>query len=386
MLKRFMLKIENCRERQSRLLKLMEDGAIGLAVLTNPKTIYYFSGVLVNPALPHAFLLSEAGRSVLLTDAPITGSHEPPAAAADEVEMYRFHSLERDNVSTAWSQDVAELTRRAAAKLIPSGGRLGMEFESASFALTSVFGELTRENPENLTPALDQMRRRKDPDEIECMRAAVGLVEAGLAAVKARLEPGMTEYKAYSIYYQAMVAQAETSVELAGDFACGLRAIKGGGPPTSRRVQPGDLYIFDTFPLYQGYMCDLTRTFSVGRPTQIQQDAWARVMEAHEIARRTIAPGVPAKEVYHAIKTHLDKFEPASGSFWHHAGHGVGMAGWELPWLTPGSEHVIQDREVLACEPALYAEAMGGGLRLEHNYLVTPEGVTALDHFPMDLT
>ena len=46
MLKRFMLKLENCRERQSRLLKLMEDGAIGLAVLTNPKTIYYFSGVL----------------------------------------------------------------------------------------------------------------------------------------------------------------------------------------------------------------------------------------------------------------------------------------------------------------------------------------------------
>jgi Xaa-Pro aminopeptidase len=133
-------------------------------------------------------------------------------------------------------------------------------------------------------------------------------------------------------------------------------------------------------------MCDFTRTFSVGPPSQLQQDAWAHVMAAHAIARRTIRPGVPAKEVYHAIKSHLDKFKPAEGSFWHHAGHGVGMSGWEFPWLTPGSDDVVQDREVLACEPGLYAEAMQGGIRLEHNYLVTPEGVTTLDHFPMDLT
>ena len=95
---------------------------------------------------------------------------------------------------------------------------------------------------------------------------------------------------------------------------------------------------------------------------------------------------VHRKEVYEAIKAHLEKFEGAQGSFWHHAGHGVGLNGWELPWLTPGSEDTIMDREVLACEPGLYSDAMQGGIRLEHNYLVTPEGVTALDRFPMSLT
>ena len=46
-----MLKMESCRERQKRLLRHMEDHELELAVLANPKTIYYFSGVLVNPAL-----------------------------------------------------------------------------------------------------------------------------------------------------------------------------------------------------------------------------------------------------------------------------------------------------------------------------------------------
>ena len=381
-----MLNLDNCRERQQRLLKVMEQDSIDLAVITNPKTLYYFSGVLANPTLPHAYLLDASGKSALLTDAPVLDPGEKPNAAADKVEMYRFHSMERDNTVTNWSQDVAVMLKAAAQQFLPTGGTLGLEFDSAPYAVSDAAREVACSGTKNLTPAIDQMRRQKDPDEIQCMRRAVTLVEAGLAAIKARLEPGMTEFRAYSIYYEAMVANAGTSVELAGDFATGLRNVKGGGPPTPRRVQLGDLYIFDTFPIFQGYMCDFTRTFVVGRPTQIQQDAWGHVMEAHEIARRNIAPGVPAKEVYETIKTHLDKFEPAQGSFWHHAGHGVGLNGWELPWLTPGSKETILDREVLACEPGLYADAMQGGIRLEHDYLVTPEGTTALDRFPMDLT
>ncbi len=381
-----MLKRENCRERQARLLKICENEQLDLVVLTHPKTVYYFSGVLVGDAAPNAFLMNASGKSVLVTQAPVGRPPETPRSAADETDLYVFHSMEHDNIATRWTTEAAALVRAAAARLSPSGGAVGLEFDSANYAIGAALSETANGQPVNLTPALDQMRRQKDPDEIECMRRCVALVEAGLGAIKARLEPGMTEYRAYSIYYEAMVAKAETSVVLAGDFACGKRSIRGGGPPTDRRVHLGDLYIFDTFPLYQGYMCDFTRTFVVGRPTQIQQDAWAHVMEAHEIARRTIAPGVPAKEVYHALKTHLDKFEPAKDSFWHHAGHGVGMNGWELPWLTPGSDDIVQNREVLACEPGLYADAMQGGIRLEHNYLVTPEGVTALDHFPMDLT
>jgi Xaa-Pro aminopeptidase len=51
-------------------------------------------------------------------------------------------------------------------------------------------------------------------------------------------------------------------------------------------------------------------------------------------------------------------------SFWHHAGHGVGMSGWELPWLTPGSDDVIRDCEVLACEPGLYDKSLHKSLKV----------------------
>jgi Xaa-Pro aminopeptidase len=253
-----------------------------------------------------------------------------------------------------------------------------------SFAVVQALGVDGRE-VRNLTPALDQMRRAKDPDEIECIRRTVELVEAGLAALKVCLVPGMAEFKAYSICQEAMIAKAETSVMVNGHFAGGVRAVRGGGPPTNQRLQFGDLCIVDSWPSFHGYSCDIARTFVVGRPTQLQQDAWGHVMEAHAIAHRMIRPGTRAERIYEVLQGHLDRFSSARNSPLRHAGHGVGLNARELPWLAAGSEYVIEDREVLACEPALYGDSLRGGIRLEHDYLVTTEGVTILDHFPMDL-
>ena len=125
---------------------------------------------------------------------------------------------------------------------------------------------------------------------------------------------------------------------LKGDFACGLRAIGGGGPPTSHRLALGDLYILDLFPVFQGHTCDLCRTFAIGNPTEEQQRAWEHVIEAHRVVQRLITPGASARQVYDPIRDHLDELDFTRESFTHHAGHGVRMEGWEQPWLNKGTD------------------------------------------------
>jgi Xaa-Pro aminopeptidase len=377
-----MLRLENCRDRQRRLLALMEVERLDAAVLTNPGTIYYFSGALRDPACPHVLVVTSSGKTRLITNDE--RSKEFFQAAVDDCEFYATPPTEKDVLLSKASIHASAGARRAIQDLSPAAARLGAEFESLSFAVAQAVG-VDGLDLRNLTPALDQMRRAKDPDEIECIRGTVELVEAGLAALKVRLAPGMAEFKAYSICQEAMIAKAETSVALNCDFAGGVRAVCGGGPPSSERLQFGDLCIVDSWPSFHGYSCDIARTFVVGRPSQLQQDAWGHVMEAHAIAHRMIRPGARAERIYEVLQGHLDKFSSARNSPLRHAGRGVGLNARELPWLATGSEHVIEDREVLACEPALYGDSLQGGIRLEHNYLVTTEGVTILDHFPMDL-
>jgi Xaa-Pro aminopeptidase len=155
-----MLKLENCRERQKRLLTLMESEQLDLAVLFNPKTIYYFSGALLDAALPHALVIERSGKSLLVTSAPPGRPPEPPTSAADETELYTWHSIERDVTPTTWSTEVAGLVRGAAAKLLPQGGPMGIEFEFASFQAAAAVRDLSKGKLHNVTPGVDHLRRR----------------------------------------------------------------------------------------------------------------------------------------------------------------------------------------------------------------------------------
>ena len=361
-----MLTLEGCRARQQRLL----GGLKGGAVLSHYKTICYFTGAVVDPSWPHALVVTPNADWVLITNTP------PNREIAAEVRTYTGYTLERP-----FGRETGHSEMKSIARELVHGGVLGVEEAYVSGGMVAALGLATH----NLTPAIIEMRRRKDPDEIECMRATTRLTEAGYGAIKKRLEAGMTEWQAYSIVENAIVEAAGTSVDVKGDFACGTRAIGAGGPPTERRVQKGDLYIFDLFPSYNGYMCDLCRTFAIGPPSAAQQDVWAHVLEGHDVAQRLIRPGNRTRDVYIAIREHLGKHPGTERSFTHHAGHGVGMEGWEQPWLNRGSDQTFLEGEVIACEPGLYSAALNGGVRLEHNYLVTAHGPVPLDTFPMEL-
>lgn len=365
-----MLSLLNCRERQARLVHVMREHRLDVVVLSNPKTIHYLSGALTDPAQPQAFGIRATGESLLVTNA------KPEQAAADEVLLYTGYTLDRPFSRATMHQELVAMVARRYRRAGPAA----LEFDYAGHALGAALDPVG-----DITPHLQRMRRRKDADEIAAMRECIRITEAAYGAVKARLAPGMTEYQAFNIISEAMVCAAGRSVEVRGDFAAGTRGINGGGPPTDRTLEAGDLYILDLFPLHQGYVCDLCRTFVVGTPSEEQQAVWKHVMAGHDVAAKAMRPGVTGRDVYRAVRDHMESYPKFHGSFSHHAGHGVGMDGWEFPWLTPGSDQPLVEGEVIACEPALYGEELRGGIRLEHNYLVGKSGVTALDSFPMDL-
>jgi Xaa-Pro aminopeptidase len=369
-----MLTLDGCRQRLQRLLAAMESRGLELVVLGNPKTIYYFSGAQVDADRPQAFAILRNGTTLLVTN------REPAQSIADAVELYTAYTLDRAFLRRTMNEEATAAVKKFAVRR--RGSLAAVEFE---FLNTGIGCAIDSRDLRNITPLLEEMRRRKDPDELEEFQAVIGMAEAAYGAIRSALRPGMTEYEAYLVMYEAMVRNAGTALEFRGDFAAGVRGINGGGPPTDRKLEEGDLYILDLFPSWQGYTCDLCRTFCVGEATGLQRAAWECVVQAHEKAREVMRPGARCRDLYAAIRDHLETFEAARGSFSHHLGHGVGMDAWEYPWLNRGTDQELLEGEVIAVEPGLYSEDMRGGVRLEHNYLVGAGDVRALDSFPLDL-
>jgi Xaa-Pro dipeptidase len=189
------------------------------------------------------------------------------------------------------------------------------------------------------------------------------------------------------VYGELHAVAVETAGEplsayLGNDYACGT----GGGPPRAGRVAAaGELYILDLGPAVQGYFADNSRAYAVDRkPTDAQRAAWAVVAGIFPLVERLAKPGVPCRDLFAAAQEHYRANRGVD--FPHHLGHGVGLFPHEYPHLNPKWDDVLEEGDVFTLEPGLYGPELGGGMRIENQYLVTKDAVENLTPFRMELS
>ena len=121
------------------------------------------------------------------------------------------------------------------------------------------------------------------------------------------------------------------------------------------------------------------------RTDRTQLDSWELTRDALALGESLIKPGAAGQDIYRAIKEFLDDAGITEKSFWHHAGHGIGLHGQEAPQIIRYTEDVLEPGDVFTLEPGVYTTANQGGIRLENNYLVTHEGIVKLFDYPLGL-
>jgi len=346
----------------------MEEAGWDLFVTGDPKTVYYFTGVLASAGQPACFAFTGQERAVLVAPGA------EPGAATDFIPLETY-SISR--TITEPHHDAAELLRSAG--LV--GRAPAVECSGTGVLVANQFSGAA-----DATGAVLRLRKRKEPDEVEEIRAALRLNDVAYRTARATIAPGLTEIDVYNAMSAAITREAGRPVPFPGDFSCGLRSVREGGAPTHRVIAPGDLYVLDLFPAPALYAGDTCRTFAVGAPTAAQHRGWELVREAVVLGESLVRPGVAARDVYARIKAFLDDDPLTRKSFWHHAGHGIGFNGHEAPRIIPGGNDIFEPGDVITLEPGIYLDELQGGIRLEDNYLVTGHGIENLfSYCPMGL-
>ena len=175
-----------------------------------------------------------------------------------------------------------------------SVGSLGLESEPLNSLL---FERIARQWPsaeiQDITPVVGELRRRKDADELRLIQRCVKAIEAGYPAVRSVIQPGVNELEIFNAVHAEIVKSAGYQLKVTGDFACGVRAIRGGGTPLDRKIEPGDLCILDLLPQFlwlpRRPLSNLRGLRAHRSPISSLGDCWARA----EFGPAEYSPGRP---------------------------------------------------------------------------------------------
>jgi Xaa-Pro dipeptidase len=230
---------------------------------------------------------------------------------------------------------------------------------------------------------IEQLRMRKDTDEIAKMKRAMVLSEEALQATLPKVQAGMTEREVATILVSEMQQRGAHSMAFSPLIQSGLSATNPHGGAGNRVLQNGDLMVMDFGMTLDDYSSDITRTVAIGQPSEALRHIYEVVKLANAAGRAAAKPGVAAQEVDRAARAVIE--EAGLGEYFtHRTGHGLGLEGHEAPYMVEGNTLVLQPGMTFTVEPGIYIPGQGG-VRIEDDVVITETGCESLTTFTRDL-
>ncbi|XID90299.1 M24 family metallopeptidase [Paenibacillaceae bacterium WGS1546] len=356
-------------DRLGKLYEVMDDLRLDAVLITLPKHVYYLTGFASEPHERLMGLVLPQGEEPFLF---VPALDAEAAQAESSVSRIVTHA-DTDNPYEALKRSlpfpVSRLGVEKGHLTLRRGEALSEALGGAGFV--------------DVEQTLTDMRAIKSAEEIVRMKEAARLAEQALREALKHVRTGVSELDVAAELEYAMkklgAAPAFASTVLSGE-----KSALPHGATGRRRIQAGDLLLFDIGVACDGYLSDMTRTFAVGEIGAKLKDVYATVLEANLRAIAAVRPGSPIADADRAARQLIE--ERGYGRYFtHRTGHGLGIEVHEYPSVHGDNRDLLREGMAITIEPGVYLPGEGG-VRIEDDVLVTAAGAEALTTFPKKLT
>jgi Xaa-Pro aminopeptidase len=267
-------------------------------------------------------------------------------------------------------QDISAVRRVG----LGGGGLIGAD------VLTALRKALPEAEWVDVENGLCDLRSQKSPAEIEVIRFAYKIAEAGFHTAMETIQVGVSE--------RAVAAEIEATMRRAGSEGTGIDTIVASGPNTRpilarstfRTIEKHDLVLLTIAPRYEGYHAAIGRIILVGNPGKEVEQALAVAIQAQQACFEALRPGIEGRKV-DAIGRQI-LAEANLGQYFLYSGvHSLGVIEFEPPIFGPSSPATLKENMIISVDIPMF-HTPWGGLRIEDGYLITAAGAEPLHHTP----
>lgn len=233
----------------------------------------------------------------------------------------------------------------------------------------------------NSYPLLAAMRKVKSPEEIDAIRKAMKITEAGIRRLMGVAKPGMMEYELEAEFNHELATHGQRRTAFPSIIAGGERIFYLHYANPMSVISVGELILSDVGATHDEYCTDISRVFPAnGRFSERQAQLYQVAYEANRAVMEQVRPGLffpqlnrTCREVsFEGLRSLglLKDFNEVGKYVWHGAVHHVGLDTHDVG----GYDEPMTENMIFTVDAGIYVREWGIGLRIEDNVLVTANG------------
>lgn len=352
----------NEKNRRNRIRRLVKKNGWGAVLITKEVNVGYLTGFTGDAS----FLLISRDHDIMVSDSRYTTQIEEECGEIEKVI--------RNSGTTTSVLLVKTLKKLKVDSLACETHHITKSFyDQLDSDLEGI--EL---NPSG--PVVEELREVKDAAELDEIGKSIDLAERTFQVIKHSLRGEQTEAEiAHNIEHQ---------IRIFGGDRCAFEPIVGVGEraalphavKTLKRIEESSFVLIDWGAMAGRYASDLTRVLVTGKPTAKLEKIYNIVLQAQLRAIEKIRPGVAVSDVDRAARGYIEQ-NGHGKRFGHGLGHGFGLEIHESPLMSSNSNKQLRAGMVVTVEPGIYLPGWGG-VRIEDDILVTPDGNKVLTSVP----
>ena len=347
------------KERAQKVLTSMKENGMDQLIVSDPASINYLMGRLMNPGERLMVLVFDAaaGKTELVISKLYPQGDNPiwPVTYVDDV----------DDCVAILSEKIAET------------GVIGIDKNWAAKFLLRLMELRPNLTYKNGSYIIDKIRQIKTNEEQEFMIEASRLNDLAVERLIKEVNKGYTEKeladKLLDIYHDL----GSEGFSFYPICCYGANAADPHHSNDDSTGKSGDSVILDIGCLWNGYCSDMTRTFYCKSVDEEQAAIHDLVRTAVEKAEAIIKPGVRFCDIDAQARDLIG--EAGYGEYWKiRLGHFIGQEDHEYGDVSPINKNVAEPGMIFSIEPGIYIEGKYG-VRIEDLVLVTEDGYELLN-------
>ena len=352
--------------RRRKAYESLKEAGFQKAVLGDPMSVNYFTGIHVTPYERFYGLVLDAVEEKCVMVNP-------------SVDIGCMKGLVEEIVYSD-TDGPEESIKKAVGKC----SSLAVETKYYSMAVGEILKSAAAE-VRDIKDVVSKLRMYKDEDEVKIMQRAADIVDEALVYISDKVRVGMTEKELNLMLYTYM---AKVPGVVTDEFIILVLGAENSANPHGGsgdyKFKDGDIILIDFCAYYEHYWSDITRCFFVGHIGNPKLEEIYNIAKGANLAAiAAVRPGAAARDIDKAARDYITQ-AGYGDYFLHRTGHGLGLSVHEEPYITPVNDLILEEGMTFTIEPGIYLAGIGG-VRVEDDILVTKDGCRVLTNTSKDL-